>query len=150
MNNLIILDDKFILTDEGRLFYRDTGEEYFPYKTDTYTVFQRCHKGKYKRYKLHRLVMEIFGPECPGPGYEVDHVNRDRKNASLWNLRWVTHSQNMYNTCRNRPIGKRLCDVKSLTEYQRDYQKDYQAKYRLKHREKLLAYLKEYRRTHKG
>ena len=156
MNNLIILDDRFILTDEGRMFYRDSGEEYFPPEGSQYPTYRRRINKIDRQYKVHRLVMEIFGPEKPGTEYEVDHVNQNKKDASLWNLRWVTHQQNMYNTSRNRPVGQRKCDISNRTEYQKIYKqhheeeiKAYQAKYKSEHKEENKDYQKIYKQQHK-
>lgn len=57
--------------------------------------------GKEKKYYVHRLVLMLFKGECPN-GYECDHINRDKSNNHIDNLRWVTHSEN----CMNRSITR--------------------------------------------
>jgi len=47
-------------------------------------------------HQLHRLVLEAFVGPCP-PGKECDHINRRPGDNQLWNLRWVTHAENMRN-----------------------------------------------------
>jgi hypothetical protein len=49
----------------------------------------RGHKNKY----VHRLLAEAFIPN-PENKPQVDHINRDRRDNSLSNLRWVTESEN--------------------------------------------------------
>lgn len=44
---------------------------------------------------VHRIVAETFIPNPEGKPY-VDHVDTNRKNNCVWNLRWVTpHENNM-------------------------------------------------------
>lgn len=46
---------------------------------------------------VHQLVMECWGPEKPGPEYQIDHIDRNRKNPDITNLRWVTVKENAQN-----------------------------------------------------
>ena len=46
-----------------------------------------------KPHYLHRLLAEAFIPN-PENKPEVDHIDGDRKNNALSNLRWATHAEN--------------------------------------------------------
>lgn len=46
---------------------------------------------------VHRLVAETF-IDNPKGYTEIDHINRDKSDNSVTNLRWVTHSENMRNS----------------------------------------------------
>lgn len=48
-------------------------------------------------YLVHRLVAETFLGEIP-KGHEVDHIDRNRSNNALDNLRIVTSHENRVNT----------------------------------------------------
>ena len=50
-----------------------------------------------KRYSQHRVVAETFVPN-PDQLPMVDHINRDRADNSVANLRWVTNRENQENT----------------------------------------------------
>ncbi|CAL6113437.1 HNH_endonuclease [Hexamita inflata] len=50
----------------------------------------------YSQFFIHRLVSEAFLGECP-ENHEVDHIDRNRQNNQLSNLRYVTKSQNSRN-----------------------------------------------------
>lgn len=47
--------------------------------------------------KVYRLVMETFSPNVDNKP-QIDHINRNRTDDRLENLRWVTASEN----CRNK------------------------------------------------
>lgn len=53
-------------------------------------------KTRYTR-KVYRLVLETFNPNTESKP-QIDHINRNRSDDRLENLRWVTASEN----CRNR------------------------------------------------
>lgn len=52
--------------------------------------------GKRIHKKIHRLVAEAFIPN-PDNKPEVDHIDTDKDNNNVNNLRWVTHSENHLN-----------------------------------------------------
>ena len=51
----------------------------------------RDHKPYFK--SVHRLVLLAFVGPCP-PGHESGHLDGNRQNAALENLRWVTKLEN--------------------------------------------------------
>ena len=52
--------------------------------------------GKRKGELIHRLVALHF-IENPNGYPEVDHIDRNKENNNVENLRWVTHSENNKN-----------------------------------------------------
>ena len=56
-----------------------------------------CKDGKRKTVKVHRLIAQAYLSDfCKE--LDVDHIDRDRLNNNLSNLRMVTTQQNMFNT----------------------------------------------------
>lgn len=49
--------------------------------------------GRCQRFFVHRIVAETFLGPCPG-GLEVAHLNGNRRDSRLTNLRYVTRSEN--------------------------------------------------------
>jgi hypothetical protein len=52
--------------------------------------------GKPKTLKVHRLVAIHYIPN-PNDYIQVDHIDRDKSNNDISNLRWVTSSENNQN-----------------------------------------------------
>lgn len=58
-----------------------------------------------KQYRLHRVVWTLHNGAIPD-GKEIDHIDRDKENNRIENLRLVTKSQNAFN--RANKSGKAL------------------------------------------
>ena len=52
--------------------------------------------GKSKSFKVHRLVAIAFIPN-PNNKPDIDHINTNKKDNRIENLRWVTKEENMSN-----------------------------------------------------
>jgi hypothetical protein len=73
-------------------------------------------EGRYKTLAIHRLLAFYFIPN-PKKYSEIDHIDGDRLNNKLDNLRWCTRSENMRNNnvVRNsssKYIGVSWCKTK--------------------------------------
>ena len=53
-------------------------------------------KIKEKIYRMHRIAWFLYYKQDPGP-LQIDHIDRDKKNNKISNLRLVTHQQNQFN-----------------------------------------------------
>jgi hypothetical protein len=60
--------------------------------------------GKGKKQSIHRLVAEAFLPPVEGK-YTVDHINRDKLDNRLENLRWATPSEQGLNKEHRRGVS---------------------------------------------
>ena len=58
--------------------------------------------GKSKKMNGHRLVALAFLPNPENHG-QVDHMDRNKLNNCVFNLRWISHAENQINT----PLYKR-------------------------------------------
>lgn len=67
-----------------------------------YLFVHLCKGGKQKIFRIHRLVAMQFLPNPTNDSFnQIDHIDRDKKNNTSWNLRWVDNRTNSRNTKRN-------------------------------------------------
>ncbi|TXK26546.1 hypothetical protein FVR03_21730 [Pontibacter qinzhouensis] len=57
--------------------------------------------GKYKSYKVHRIVAQVFIPNPDNKPF-LDHINGNRADNRIENLRWVSHRENGRNQTVHR------------------------------------------------
>ena len=59
-----------------------------------YLYVHLCKNGKYKAYRVHRLVADAF-VENPEHKDQVNHIDRNVLNNKSSNLEWCTNAENM-------------------------------------------------------
>lgn len=74
--------------------------------------------GKMKTYTVHRLVWIAFNGPIPD-GYELDHIDGDKTNSNLNNLRCVTHKENCNNPITRKKHIEALKKIHQSSEWQR-------------------------------
>lgn len=52
--------------------------------------------GNVKVFRIHRLVINAFGPEQPTPDHQVNHIDGDKANNRIDNLEWCTPAENTH------------------------------------------------------
>ena len=72
---------------------------------------QKC--GKYKWFRIHRLVAIAFIPNIENKS-SVDHINGDKTDNRVSNLRWVTHKENHNNPIAIERHRKAISKARSL------------------------------------
>lgn len=72
---------------------------------------QKC--GKYKWFRIHRLIAIAFIPNIENKS-SVDHINGDKTDNRVSNLRWVTHKENHNNPIAIERHRKAISKARSL------------------------------------
>ena len=90
-------NDKYFISSFGRVLSKNKKNLILYPKTtkDGYLVVAIVQNGKRKDYLVHRLVANTFLSNDTDK--EIDHIDGNRKNNSLSNLRFVTHTENINN-----------------------------------------------------
>ena len=89
-------DDYEIEVEEPHRIRRIGSDRFVSTSLDRLTGYVLIHLNG-RTYKLHRILARHF-IENPDDLPQVDHIDRNKTNNSIENLRWVSNSEN----CRNR------------------------------------------------
>ena len=86
----------YIVTDGGRVFSLKSGKELKSYQgKDGYFRICLYKNGVKHTHKLYQIVFYSFHPNISkDKGYEIDHIDNDKSNNSLSNLRKITSREN--------------------------------------------------------
>lgn len=88
-------ENKYQISSFGRLRNKYSGHIYkLTNKNDNYFSVVLYDKGQKKSIKIHKLVAEAFIPN-PENKPQVDHIDLNKQNNRVENLRWVTALENI-------------------------------------------------------
>jgi hypothetical protein len=71
--------------------------------TTGYWVIRVCNEGVASSLYVHRLIALAFIPN-PENKEMIDHINRNKLDNRIENLRWVSRSENIINTTRREHL----------------------------------------------
>ena len=91
----------YTITCDGRVWSFKTNKWLRPQKNSRgYLQFTLSNDHLKKIYAAHRLVLETYIGPCP-KGMECRHLNGNRQDNRLDNLKWGTHSENQQDAVRH-------------------------------------------------
>ncbi len=94
--------DNYEISSHGRVRNNKTSRiRKFSSDTYGYRLMVLSKNGKTETYKVHQLVGFAFLEKKEGDT-EIDHIDHDRQNNTINNLRWTTHSGNMRNRTKQK------------------------------------------------
>jgi hypothetical protein len=100
---LEVLQEKFDYNSEtGELVHRKTAPNTKVGKVAGYRTqrgWLRVKVGN-THYRVHRIVWKMFYGEDPPTGLDIDHINRNKTDNRIVNLRVATRKENIQNTER--------------------------------------------------
>jgi len=112
----------YLVYEDGRVFSKKSRKMLKPSDDGHgYMKVCLCNQGKVKTMKLHRLVALHYIPN-PHNYPEVDHIDRDKSNNDISNLRWADRYMNTQNTgmqCDNKLGIKNIsyCNTRHIYIY---------------------------------
>ena len=95
------------VTKDGRVFNK-WGAELKQQRTPSGYLVVGITVSPYKKItkSIHRLVAEVYIPNTYKLS-DVDHIDGDKDNNNVTNLRWLTHGENIRHSYK---LGNRSCD----------------------------------------
>ena len=103
--------DNYEVSNQGYVRNTDTGRVLKQGKNPNGYYFITLSKnGIGKSFKIHRLIGLYFIPN-PENLREIDHIDRNKTNNSISNLRWISHSNNNRNKPKKQNISSKFKGV---------------------------------------
>ncbi len=88
---------KYLIYDDGKIWSNQSNRFIKPFIMNKGYQMIRLYDNKVlKRYTIHRLVAQHYLPN-PNNFPQVDHIDRNKTNNNVNNLRWVDNSENQVN-----------------------------------------------------
>lgn len=144
--NLEPYEEVYEVSDLGEVRNKLTGKVLKPFDKQGYKRVRLCKDKAVFSTGIHRLVLMSF---CPVDGMnklEVDHIDGDKSNNILSNLRWVTHEENLSNQEEVERRELRKAETKARYEREKAERKALRHAKALENRKKRR---KEYYQAHK-
>lgn len=90
--------DMYQVSNLGRIRNKNTGKVLKPaYQPSGYTIVCLRKDGKNNTEPVRRIVMNAFNPIDNSNKYDIIHIDNDKTNNAVDNLKWVTRKYNMAN-----------------------------------------------------
>ena len=102
---------KYQVSNVGRVRNSITGRILKPQiRKDVYYQICLCENSMKTRYLIHRLVAREFS-ENPDNKNFVDHMNHNKADNTILNLRWVSNAENDMNRTKRQNTSSRFKGV---------------------------------------
>lgn len=98
MFKTIISYDNYEINEDGVLRNIKTQRILKKNSSCGYFNYTLSKEGVVKTYCLHKLIALCFIPNDENKAC-VDHIDRNKHNNNIDNLRWTTYSENLKNRC---------------------------------------------------
>ena len=93
--------DNYYITTRGRVYNAQTNRYLKTRFCDGYEIVNLYKEGKMKTKTIHRLMANAFIPNLQNKKC-VDHIDHDKTNNTIENLRFATHRENQYNKSKQK------------------------------------------------
>lgn len=114
-----VLNEKYEVSNLGRLRYGLTRHVCKPYCNSNGYISYTVNRGRKRTMYIHKAVALTFLGERP-KGYVIDHIDKNRANNRVDNLRYISCSENSKNTKKKKRVPI-IISVEGLDELIQEY-----------------------------
>lgn len=114
----------YYISNKGRIRHRDKNNLLQPSLTCGYYKVRLSEGGLVEDYMIHKLVYSLFTKDTDFDGYVIDHIDGNKLNNDINNLRKITLSENasaaLYETKTNssaKAVGQYDLNGKFIAEF---------------------------------
>lgn len=94
-------DEQYLVSLDGRVFSKKVWKLIStPINSHGYRYVGTKSKGVRKNFLVHRLLMQLYGPQQPDGKPHINHKNGNKLDNELSNLEWCNRSENMTHSVR--------------------------------------------------
>lgn len=105
-------EDLYQISNKGNVYSKKSKRIKKPgIDKDTYLYVNLYKEGKAKYFRIHRLVALHF-IENPENKPQVDHMDNNKQNNCIENLRWCDQRENEYNKSKQKSKNGKECSSK--------------------------------------
>ena len=126
--------DNYEISNMGNVKNTNTNRILKPRKNRGYYIVDLSKNGIRQTFSIHRLIALHFIPN-PQNLREIDHIDQNKTNNSISNLRWISKSNNN----RNRPKFKNSSS-KYMGVYFDKHAGKYKAQIKINNKNKYIGY----------
>ena len=110
----------YAATENGEVYSLKNGKVRLIKQTENkeeYLQFNIYFNKKMKTYRSNRFIYECLNNEILDKYIEIDHINKNKKDNRIVNLRKVSRTTNNLNRLNNKEIDKLPEDVVQVTNF---------------------------------